>query len=392
MADEPSAWDKFTGVVKSALQGPIGQNIVGGALGAMTQGDPYTIDRFWTGIEQQKQRKALKQLAVNLKVIKPEEELPAWVQSAQDLQPQYSAPTKQGIYEYPAGGGVPVLLPGTAPPAIPNKPVVRMTEQGLVQVTPGEQPVTSFVTGPHGEKLTPSYADPFARAQAAAKGRIAGEEEAGKGGPPTIVDKANEVWMYPDGRVMSDVDGPISTKEAKALGGRPITTRTAENVSAGQQALVMLKNLADVVDRLQAQGKLLDAQGLEALWDRATKQWKGYSGDPDLAELQGYGSDLIIIARQLGEKGVRAIQAYEGMLGLFGTGRAPYSAIRNYLKTNLDQALRAGVPKQVPGAYDPTKFPGATLMGAAGEAVPAHQGPITGKTSSGMGYTVEDVP
>lgn len=32
MADE-SAWDKFTGVIKSALQGPIGQNIVGGALG-----------------------------------------------------------------------------------------------------------------------------------------------------------------------------------------------------------------------------------------------------------------------------------------------------------------------------------------------------------------------
>lgn len=179
MADEPSAWDKFTGVVKSVLQGPIGQNIVGGALGAATQGDPYTIDRFWTGIEQQKQRKALKQLAHNLGYIKEGEDIPPNVTDIAQMAPQYQV-TAHGVYKVPSPyvneSQVPSLVPGTEPTGTGQR------SETALRIYAAEHPedatarrALEALDEHNKQKRRESIEDAAAKAGAGAKARLAAE-------------------------------------------------------------------------------------------------------------------------------------------------------------------------------------------------------------------------
>lgn len=114
MAD--GGWfDKITGLLGSALRGPVGQNVIGGALGAATQGDPYTIDRYWAGIEQQKQHKALRQMAETMGVIKPGEELPPGLTDPAQLAPHRKY-DKSGYWEESFGKPPVRVRSGEEPP------------------------------------------------------------------------------------------------------------------------------------------------------------------------------------------------------------------------------------------------------------------------------------
>jgi hypothetical protein len=358
-----SVWDVLKGLDKarsSGLTEGIAEMLVGGALGASgAVYGPYNQNAtpFWANRAAVHQQRQLAQLGATLGMNPQQQQLLSAGAAPGDVYklttPSFAINSRLGVVETPppTQGGTPFIVPGTAPPAVPK----YLSSANAIR--------TAYLmdsTNPQNQAAMKALEE-TEKAAAQRPADTAAARQAGE----TIADKPGIVWLYADGRPMLDQDGPISTAEAKQRGGRPVSPKVASDVSAGQQGLVMLKNMADVVDRLQRNGKLQQATGLEALWDRANLRWMGYSADPDLAELQGYSSDLIIIARNLGEKGVRAIQAYEGMLSLIATGRAPYTAIKNYMKNNLDSALRAGVPKQVPNAYK--AFPGARKMGAASE-------------------------
>lgn len=189
------------------------------------------------------------------------------------------------------------------------------------------------------------------------------DEEAVKKPPKEKTDLRSKPGIFVDIKGNPMPKDVKYAEDAVGQGYFAIARPTAVALSAGSQSMQMLKNVADLIEKLRSKGKLINPGGAEndvnILGDVVGLKWKNIARDPDVRQLQQSTSQLVSLSRNLGDKGVRAMQAYQGLISLFEAGGADYTTMKAVLG-NIDNELRASKPVEVPQAWE--DLPGARGM------------------------------
>jgi hypothetical protein len=168
----------------------------------------------------------------------------------------------------------------------------------------------------------------------------------------------------------------MKEQEAVRAGYRAVPPAVAEQIRTGRQSLAILNNVVALADKLAKEGKFVKIAGLGGVIEGQILKYKTWAKDPDLSQWQAESTQLISVLRNLGDKGVRAIGAFEGATNLINSG-APYHAVKQFLE-QLDNEVRSGAPLQAPQAYD--NIPGPTSTGGeTSEELPDPK-PLAGRT------------
>lgn len=384
MADDNQPWwEKLGGMVGSALKSPTTyQNLVGLAVGGLG-GREAALD-YMAPIEAQRQHKALQQLAINMGVIQPGQNLPPGLDDPKEfrklIEPKRKY-DKTGYWEERYGQEPKRVTTGDVAEKLPTNEEWT-TAQDLYFKTTGKVPQSRADVFPYIEQAQQINRQNKLDQAAAMTGQkpihvpgvgfvtpgvtgsgpkvvpIPGEQPKG---PKKVGEVANKKYVDATGR-----PAPAEMTEGEAVlnGYRAIDLPTFRQFPSFRQSMKILENISTTIDRLNKKDKLVQWKGdegrldyqIDALGQVVNLKWRKLARDPDLRLAQAQTSQMISAMRNLGDKGVRAIQAFEGAMGLMEAGAAPYSTIRDFLQM-LDSEMREVVSEDVPQLLD--RYPGA---------------------------------
>ena len=168
----------------------------------------------------------------------------------------------------------------------------------------------------------------------------------------------------------------LTESQAAKAGYFKITPREFETVNQSQQAFTILQNLKTTVDRMKTEHLFVESEGLSGLLQEGTIAYKRRLGNPKvekelLRNFESQKSQMVILLRQLGDKGVRALGAMAPAMDSLQPS-AGAEAVESIMG-NIESEIRAlGVKSRTPDAYStmPTLFPSPGIKGPLGIPAP----------------------
>jgi hypothetical protein len=168
---------------------------------------------------------------------------------------------------------------------------------------------------------------------------------------------------------------PLLTKaEAVQRGYFAITPKEYEGMNAAQQAMVILQNLRHTEEEMKKEHLFVEHSGVRSLSDQLSIGARRHFGDPEtskrlLGTWDSQKAQMVILLRQLGDKGVRALGAMAPAMEALNTNMGSGS-VEDVLGQIESEARSQANKSRMPDAFNevPTVFkrpggvPGAPVV------------------------------
>lgn len=167
-------------------------------------------------------------------------------------------------------------------------------------------------------------------------------------------------------------DPMLTKEEAVKKGYFAITPKELDGVTTAQQAMTILENLKVTADEMKQRGLFVERKGPMGLVDQLKIGSKRYMGDPEtdkrlIGTWDSQKAQMVILLRQLGDKGVRALGAMSPAMDALNTNMG-YHSVDAVLGQIESEARSLFAKSRTPNALDstPTVFKRRAPADAAG--------------------------